>query len=151
MAEKDVLKNLTFVGGAAAFYREVLALMFGLRWAFVLIVLLIVLDFGYGIADSVGRRGEEFHLSRAGRRTVCKFIEYLTYPIVGGVLGLAILEPMGWGEMMTGGAAGAALAVLFEADSISEHFCSVHGLKRRFSVKGWIIRKLTEKLGGGKK
>lgn len=149
--EGNIITQLTFMGAAATFYREVMELMFGLRWAFALIVLLIVLDFGYGIADSVGRRGEEFHLSRAGRRTVCKFIEYLTYPIVGGVLGLAILEPMGWGEMMTGGAAGAALAVLFEADSISEHFCSVHGLKRRFSVKGWIIRKLTEKLGGGKK
>lgn len=150
MTTNNNITHLTFIGAAAAFYAEVMQLLFSLRWAFVCVVIMIFLDFGYGIADSVGKRGEDFHLSRAGRRTTCKFIEYLTYPIVGGVIGKAVLEPMGWGDMMLGGAMGVVLALLFEADSISEHFCNVHNIKKRFSLKGWIIKKLSDKFGGKK-
>lgn len=144
------ITQITLISATAAFYSEVMELLFALRWAFVCVVIMIFLDFGYGIADSVGKRGEDFHLSRAGRRTTCKFIEYLTYPIVGGVIGKAVLEPMGWGDMMLGGAMGVVLALLFEADSISEHFCNVHNIKKRFSLKGWIIKKLSDKFGGKK-
>ena len=139
--------QITLISATAAFYAEVMELLFALRWAFALVVVMIMMDFCYGIADSVGKRGEDFHLSRAGRRTLCKFIEYITYPIVGGILGKAVLEPMGCGSMMMGGALGVMLAILFEADSISEHVCNVHNINKRFSVKGWIIKKLTDKLG----
>ena len=143
----DNVTQLTLISATAAFYAEVMELLFALRWAFALVVVMIMMDFCYGIADSVGKRGEDFHLSRAGRRTLCKFIEYITYPIVGGILGKAVLEPMGCGSMMMGGALGVMLAILFEADSISEHVCNVHNINKRFSVKGWIIKKLTDKFG----
>lgn len=147
MNSQNIITNLTLIGATTAFYGEVIQLLFDLRWAFVCVTIMIFLDFGYGIADSVGRRGEDFHLSRAGRRTMCKFIEYITYPIVGGIIGRAVLLPMGCGDMMIGGAMGVVLAILFEADSISEHFCAVHGIKKRFSIKGWIIKTLVNKYG----
>lgn len=150
MTTSNNITSITFIGATAVFYAETLQLLFDLRWSFVCVVILICLDFGYGIADSVGKRGEDFHLSRAGRRTTCKFIEYLTYPIVGGVIGKSVLEPMGWGDMMLGGTMGVMLAILYEADSISEHFCNVHNIKKRFSLKGWIIKKLSDKFGGKK-
>lgn len=145
--ENNAISQLTFVGAISAFHKEMIQLIFDLRWAFMAIVILIILDFCYGIADSVGKRGEDFHLSRAGRRTIGKLIEYICYPVIAAILGMAITEPMGWCSYQVAGALGVLAAILFECDSITEHFCSVHNLQRRFSLKGWIIDKLAKKFG----
>lgn len=131
---------------AVGFGQELLGAIWSLRWMELSLVVLIALDFGYGIADSVGRRGDDFHLSRAGRRTLGKLLEYNAFLAGGLVFGMG-LEPLG-AEPAKWAAAGLAAAILFEADSISEHFCAVHGLRRRWSVKGLIVGWLRRRLGG---
>ena len=83
------------VAGAYSFIGEIKNVVFELRWMLAFIVVMIVADFVLGIIDSVVKRGEDFRFSRAGRRTVCKFIEYNSYLVVGFMLGIAILQPVG--------------------------------------------------------
>lgn len=130
---------------AVGFGQELMSAIYTLRWMELALVVLIALDFGYGIADSVGRRGAEFHFSRAGRRTLGKALEYNAFLAAGLVFGAAF-EPLG-AEPAKWAAAGLAAALVFEADSISEHFCAVHGLKRRWSVKALLVGWLTRRLG----
>lgn len=143
----NLAPQLGVAAGAAAFGAEFSAALYELRWMLLAVVVLITADFCYGIADSVARRGEDFQLSRAGRRTACKFIEYLSYLLVGLVLGFAIMEPLGICGHVQSAAAGLLLAVVWEADSIAEHVCSLHGLGHRFSIKGLIIAYLSKKFG----
>ena len=83
------------VAGAYSFVGEIRSVVFELRWMLAFIVVMIVADFVLGIIDSVVKRGEDFRFSRAGRRTMCKFIEYNSYLVVGFMLGIAILQPVG--------------------------------------------------------
>ena len=46
---------------------------------------------------AVDKERYRFHFSQAGRRTLNKCVDYLTYLLVGCVAGLAITEPMGIG------------------------------------------------------
>lgn len=137
--------------GALAFGAELTAALYDLRWMVLAVFVLICLDFGYGVADSVGRRREEFHLSRAGRRTTCKFIEYLAYLVTGMVLGYAVFEPLGVCTHVQSAAAGLLLAILWEADSIAEHVCALHGISERFSIKRIIINFLVKKFNDSDK
>ena len=65
------------VAGAYSFIGEIKGVVFELRWMLAFIVVMIVADFVLGIIDSVVKRGEDFRFSRAGRRTMCKFIQQL--------------------------------------------------------------------------
>ena len=115
--------------------------------AFVGIVVMIVADFVLGIIDSVVKRGEDFRFSRAGRRTMCKFIEYNSYLVVGFMLGIAILQPVGICSYTISSICGLGLAFIFEFDSIMEHICTIHGIKNKVSIKrllvGYIKKKYT--------
>lgn len=130
------------IGGATltgTFYAEMLGVLFDLRWAVLFIVMLVVTDFWSGLIASVKVRGENFRISRALRRTVAKFLEYVSYIIFGAILSKAMLEPFEWGSVMIGGAFGAFLAMAIEADSIYGHVCDIHGIRHRFSLKRMLV------------
>ena len=133
------------VAGAYSFVGEIRSVVFELRWMLAFIVVMIVADFVLGIIDSVVKRGEDFRFSRAGRRTVCKFIEYNSYLVVGFMLGIAILQPVGICSYTISSICG--LAFIFEFDSIMEHICTIHGIKNKASIKrllvGYIKKKYT--------
>ena len=78
------------VAGAYSFIGEIKGVVFELRWMLAFIIVMIVADFVLGIIDSVVKRGEDFRFSRAGRRTMCKFIEYNSYLVLGFMFGIAI-------------------------------------------------------------
>ena len=80
---QGVLSGAGFAALSALFLSEVTATIWELRWMELAIFVLVVADFCWGIADSVAKRGEDFHFSRAGRRTACKLLEYNFY-LVGG-------------------------------------------------------------------
>ena len=88
---------------------EALTALFDLRWMLVLIVVLIVADFWFGVSESL-KKHEHFRFSRAGRRACNKAVYYVTYLILGFVLGLAIFEPLGWANHVTTAAIGLGLA-----------------------------------------
>lgn len=123
---------------------EAMQALFDLRWMLVLIVVLIVADFWFGVSDSLHKH-EHFRFSRAGRRTCNKAVDYVTYLILGSVLGMAIFEPLGWANHTTTAALGLGLGCLWEIDSIVGHVCALHGVKNRFSIKRFIIALMKKK------
>lgn len=106
------------VAGAYSFICEIKQVVFELRWMLAFIVAMIIADFVLGIIDSVVKRGEDFRFSRAGRRTMCKFIEYNSYLVIGFMLGIAILQPVGICSYTVSAMCGLGLAFVFEFDSI---------------------------------
>lgn len=123
---------------------EAMQALFDLRWMLVLIVVLILADFWFGVSDSLHKH-EHFRFSRAGRRTCNKAVDYVTYLILGSVLGMAIFEPLGWASHTTTAALGLGLGCLWEIDSIVGHVCALHGMKNRFSIKRFIIALMKKK------
>ena len=134
------------VNGGYTFLGEMKQVVFDLRWMFLFILILITADFILGIIDSIIKRGEEFRFSRAGRRTMCKFIEYNSYLVLGFTFGIAVLQPVGICNYMISSVGGLCLAILFEADSIKDHVCAIHGIENKFSVKKWFVEYLKKKI-----
>lgn len=133
------------VAGAYSFIGEIKEVVFELRWMLAFIIVMIVADFVLGIIDSVVKRGEDFRFSRAGRRTMCKFIEYNSYLVLGFMLGLAILQPAGICSYTISAMCGLGLAIVFEFDSIMEHICVIHGIKNKVSIKRLLVGYLKKK------
>lgn len=123
---------------------EAMTALYDLRWMLVLIVVLIVADFWFGVSESLYKH-EHFRFSRAGRRTCNKAVDYVTYLILGSVIGLAIFEPLGWATHTTTAAIGLGFGCVWEVDSIVGHVCALHGVKNKFSVKRLIIAFLKKK------
>lgn len=131
--------------GVSVFYDEVLQVLFDLRWAVAFIAVLVLTDFWSGLTASVKLRGEDFRFSRALRRTTTKFLEYVCYIVFGLLLFKGCLEPFGIGSDIIGGAVGASVGFIAEFDSIYGHFCDLHGIKHRISVKNIFIAWLKQK------
>lgn len=127
------------VVGTYTFMKEIGNVIFELRWMLALIVAMIFADFVLGIIDSVSRRGEDFRFSRAGRRTMCKFIEYNSYLVLGFTFGIAILQPLNVCSYTVSSMCGLGLAIIFEFDSIMEHICVIHGLENKVSIKHLLV------------
>lgn len=133
------------VAGAYSFIGEIKEVVFELRWMLVFIVAMIIADFVLGIIDSVVKRGEDFRFSRAGRRTMCKFIEYNSYLVLGFMFGIAILQPVGICSYTISSICGLGLAFIFEFDSIADHICEIHGIKNKVSIKRLLVGYIKKK------
>lgn len=123
---------------------EAMSALYDLRWMLVFIVVLILADFWFGVSESL-KKNEHFRFSRAGRRTCNKGVDYLTYLLVGALLGLAIFEPLGWATHTTTAAIGLGFGCVWEMDSIIGHVCALHGVKNKFSVKRFLILLIKKK------
>lgn len=139
-----VAPQLTVVG-AYSFIGEIKDVVFQLRWMILFIIAMIIADFVLGIIDSVVKRGEDFRFSRAGRRTMCKFIEYNSYLVLGFMFGIAILQPVGVCSYTVSAMCGLGLALIFEFDSIVEHICNIHGIKNKISIKRILVGYIKKK------
>lgn len=141
----SIIAPQLLVAGAYSFIGEIKNVVFELRWMLAFIVVMIVADFVLGIIDSVAKRGEDFRFSRAGRRTMCKFIEYNSYLVVGFMLGISILQPIGICSYTISAMCGLGLAFIFEFDSIMEHICEIHGIKNKVSIKRLLVGYIKKK------
>lgn len=120
-----------------------------LRWMIVFAAILIATDFWWGCREQAMMRNKatraadkerfKFHFSRAGRRTLNKAVDYLTYLLVGCVAGLAITEPMGIATHTTTAAIGLGFGCLFEISSIVGHIAVVKGINIRLNLKRLIV------------
>lgn len=127
--------NTIFKTGIIGFTSECYAIIFDLRWMILLAFVLILSDFWFGI--SVRRmQGIEVRKSIAGRRTLNKVIDYLCYVLLGAVIGKAIGDPYGLNPI-TVSITIMILCYCFEIDSIYNHICELHGVKKRYSI--WVI------------
>lgn len=148
MESSFILNPLVALTGVGAYYtipHEIQDTFFGLRWMVLFIIFMIIADFYLGLTESVKVKKEKFRYSRAGRRTVCKFIEYMIYIMMGALLGKSFLEPMGLATYEAGGAVGSVFAAVFELDSIKGHVCAIHGVKFNFSFKRFFVAMLKKK------
>ena len=127
--------NTIFKTGIIGFTSECYAIIVDLRWMILLAFVLILSDFWFGI--SVSRmQGIEVRKSRAGRRTLNKVIDYLCYVLLGAVIGKAIGDPYGLNPI-TVSITIMILCYCFEIDSIYNHICELHGVKKSYSI--WAI------------
>ena len=133
--------------GISVLGSEIEVMLWDVRWMIILIFLLVVADLWTGLAESVKIKREQFRFSRAGRRTTAKFFEDICLYVIGGaLLGKAVLVPLGIiDDYVIGGAAGAALACIWEIDSIAGHVCKIHGIRGIFSLKQFIVSLLKRK------
>lgn len=117
---------------------ELMGVLFDLRWMMIFSLVLILADFWWGHSESMKRLAEaremgsaalidkyKWHKSRAGRRTLSKLVDYVSYLLVGGLLGMAITEPMGWCNHTITAAVGLGAGCLCELASIIGHVAYV--------------------------
>lgn len=133
------------VAGAYTFVGEIREVIFELRWLIIFVFVMIIADFVLGIIDSVVKKKEDFRFSRAGRRTMCKFIEYNSYLVMGFMMGIAILQPVGICSYQVSAICGLSLAIVFEFDSIIEHVCAIHGIKNKVSIRQLLVGYIKKK------
>lgn len=113
-----------------------------LRWMIVCCLLLIIVDFRFGRAESRKRHKEalkrgdtavaqltEFHFSRAVRRTCNKFVDYMTLLLVFCVIGYALTEPFGLCDHVITAGIAVIVACTCELVSIGGHFLFLKGIK----------------------
>lgn len=122
--------------GGLGFYGEVQALFWDMRWLIVFCVVLIIVDLKFGMENSIVHQ-EKIRKSRAVRRTVNKFIDYMCWLLFAGVLGLAIGEPLGVSHNIVSSAV-MVLACVAEIDSIVQNFCEAHDYPV-FSLKSFLL------------
>lgn len=148
MESSFVLKPLVVMAGIGAYYTiptEIEETFYGLRWMMLFIIFMIIANFYLSRTESVKVKKKSFKYIREGRKSVCKFIEYMIYIMTGALLGKSFLEPMGIGTYEEGGALGSVFAAIFELDSIKDHVCAIHGIKFNFSFKRFIVAMLKKK------
>ena len=128
---------------------EAVAVVYDIRWLVVLVAVLVIADFWFGISDS-RKRKEKVRFSYACRRTANKLVDYLTYLLVGVLLGMGLFEPLGVCSHVTSASVALVIPAVCEVSSIFGHFCSVHELKLKFDWKKFavvLIKKKSEDVG----
>ena len=140
------------------FGAECLTAIYDLRWMIILAAILIATDYWWGVRElktkrenatrDIDKERYKFHFSQAGRRTLNKCVDYLTYLLVGCVAGLAITEPMGIATHTTTAAIGLGFGMLFELSSIVGHINVVKGVNIHLNLKKLIVAIIKHKSEG---
>ena len=120
---------------------EFINLIYDLRWMILLALVLVIGDFWFGISES---KYVEIPIrkSRACRRTINKFIDYILYILMGAFLGKAFGSPFGFDPIIIASIV-MILCYGFEIDSIYGHICVLHGIKNRISIWRILILLIT--------
>lgn len=132
---RDVVRTTTGVG--LSMLQELQTLMWSMRWFIALCVVLIVVDLVFGI-EKAKAHNEQIRRSRAIRRTINKFIDYMCWLLFAGIFSMAFAVPFGI-EPMTVAACAMLIACLSEVDSIYNNYADAHG-KKRFSVTKFLVQ-----------
>lgn len=124
-------------------FGECTQILYDLRWMILLAIILILSDLWFGISAS-RVQGIAIRKSRAGRRTLNKLVDYICYILLGAVIGKAIGEPYGVDPIVVSITV-MILCYCFEIDSIYDHICEIHGIKKRYSIWRILFKLLTLK------
>ena len=129
---------------------ELIGVVYDLRYMVICSVALILADLWWGYSESQMRKemakekGDDalvekykWHKSRAGRRTANKVVDYLTYLVVGALIGLAITEPMEICSHIWTAAIGLGIGCGCEIASIIGHIAFVKLGVEISLVDGW--------------
>lgn len=122
---RDVTRAATATG--MTFMQEIQLVLYDVRWLILLCLVLIVADLKFGIEKAMAQ-GEIIRTSRALRRTINKFIDYLCWLMFGVVFAEAFAVPLGI-EYMTVTVCIMLLACFNEIDSIIQNYHAARGIK----------------------
>lgn len=128
---------------------EAIGVLYDLRWMLMCVAVLIVTDFWWGTKETQKRWEDtqderyRWRFSRAGRRSLNKCIDFLTYLLVGATLGMAIFEPLGICSHTASGAVALGMGALFDVSSIVGHVCYLHGISTKGNALAVTWRVLT--------
>lgn len=102
----------------------------------VLSLILILGDLRFGIA-AARKRGERIRPSRAIRRTVNKFVDYLCWVSIAWIMGTAFGSAFGVPLLAV-----IIMAVIcaIELSSIFDNYCEYKGLKKKFNVFKFLAK-----------
>lgn len=101
---------------------------------FLVAVVCIVVDCRFGV-EAARRRGETIRHSRMFRRSIGKMVDYFSWITLAGVFGLAFGEVMG---IPTLSVLMLLVVVGIEMMSIFNNYFEARGIKKRFSLKGFL-------------
>ena len=146
------LQTGTRAAGVTIFYSEITQMIVDSRWILIAIVLCCALDFRLGTKESAKRKeaadkegnkmlGDlyKFHRSRAVRRTMNKFVDYVLLMMVFEAIGAAFLPCIGV-PYIYGAWVGGLIACGCELSSAGGHFLYNHGVKvEKRNAKGYIL------------
>ncbi|MBQ9532408.1 MAG: hypothetical protein IJR71_00375 [Prevotella sp.] len=129
---------------------ELQMVVYDLRYMVICSIALILTDLWWGYSESKLRKREaeeignatlvekfKWHKSRAGRRTANKIVDYLTYLVVGALVGLAITEPMDICNHIWSAAIGLGIGCACEIASIIGHIAYVKLGVEISLIDGW--------------
>jgi len=129
---------------------ELMIVVFDLRYMIICSFALIFADFWWGYSESRMRyeqakeKGDtalmeklKWHKSRAVRRSANKVVDYLTYLVVGSLIGLAITEPMDICSHVWTAAIGLGVGCGCEIASIIGHIAFVKLGVEVSLIDGW--------------
>ena len=103
-----------------------------LKWLILLAFLIIIADLRWGIV-AARKRGEEIRWSRAIRRTINKFLDYVLWIMIAAILGEsfgAILDVPIISMIVLG------VVYSIELSSATGHYFFVKGIKKRLDLWG---------------
>jgi len=142
IGDRSIVNNAARTMSVAVMSSEVVSLVYDMRWWVLLSLVLIAVDFWFGISES-RMQGREVRKSKACRRTANKVVDYMCYLMVAGLLGKA-MEPVGIDPIKL-----ATIVMLltsaWELDSIYGHICVLNGAEKDFSIRKFIVSLLKRK------
>lgn len=138
--------------GMTLFSSEITQMLADSKWIWIAIGLLCMLDFRFGCKESRLRRDKalkqgdkvlaevyKFHRSRAWRRSLNKFIDYLMLMMVAEAIGAGFLPLVGVNYIF-GAWVGGVIACLCEMSSIGGHFLYIHNVRiEKRTIKGYLM------------
>lgn len=132
MQERNVVN-----GVMAVIFGEFLSALAPLYWWLFLMVILLVTDLRFGIR-SARERGEVIRISRAGRRTFNKAVDYLCWVLIAVAIGESIGKPLG---LLLLPMAVLIYATYFELESIVGHYGELKGKKYSLNLWNYLAAK----------
>lgn len=138
----------------SVFGQEAIEAVIDLRWMLLAIIILMIIDTAYSYAEHVkdeheGKQVAQWSTSGALRRFGGKIGTYLSFLIIGCVIGLAFTEPLGYATHVTTSAWGASYGLVCEILSIGGHVLHLRNIYIQLSptklIRSLIISYVSDK------
>ena len=139
------MQDRNLIGGfMAVTLSPILEQFYSLRYFFLLLPILLAADLLFGIKAAVVRK-ERIKRSRAVKRTLNKFVDYVCWLLLAGALGLVFGEPF---HIPILPIIVMAIVVSIELESCVVNYFEYKGKKIKFNWRKLFGKKGEEMLGG---
>ena len=124
----------------AIWFSPILNQLHQLRYFFLLFPILLIADLHFGV-KAAKKRGERVKRSRAVKRTLNKFVDYICWLLLAGALGLAFGEPFNFPILPT---IIMAIVISIEIESSLVNYFEYRGRNVKINWKGLFGKRIKE-------